>query len=58
MRQFFSAGTLALVAGIVSAAAPAFAGNTTVPIPEPSSMGLIASAAAGAAVAYRFIRRK
>jgi len=57
MRRLFSVLALTLIAGAICPAAPAFAG-TIVPIPEPTSMSLAAAAIAGAAVAYRFLRRK
>lgn len=48
---------LALTAGALFASAPAMA-TSVIPIPEPTSMGLAASAIAGAVLAYRFLRRK
>jgi hypothetical protein len=52
------ATTLALaVLAAVFAAAPALA-TTIIPIPEPTSMSLLAAAAAGGVVAWRVIRRK
>jgi hypothetical protein len=59
MRDVTSKGLsiLGLAATAVVCSAPALA-TTPVPIPEPSSMGLLVSAVAGAAIAYRFLRRK
>lgn len=59
MRDVTSKGLciLGLAATAVLSSAPAMA-TTPVPIPEPSSMGLLVSAVAGAVIAYRFLRHK
>lgn len=51
---------LKILTGLAVAAAPTavFAGSTQIPVPEPTSMGILAVAAAGTAVAYRLMRRK
>ena len=50
--------TLAMAAlGAIFATAPALA-TSIIPIPEPTSMSLLAAAAAGGVVAWRVIRRK
>ncbi len=44
--------------GVLTAPAVVFAGTAPAPIPEPTTMGIFAVASAGAAVAYRLLRRK
>ena len=51
------AATLGMAACAVLMATPALA-TTAIPIPEPTSMSLIAAAAAGIVVAWRVSRRK
>ena len=43
---------------LVASAVPAFAGISTVPVPEPATMGLFAAGAGGVYLVKRFIGRK
>lgn len=47
-----------LAVGVMTAPVVAFAGTAPTPVPEPTTMGVVAVASAGAALAYRLFRRK
>lgn len=46
-----------LAAAIAAVPSAVLAGTAPIPVPEPTTMGLVAVATAGMAVAYRIMRR-
>lgn len=49
--------TLGWTLAAMAAASPAFATTAPVPVPEPTTMSIVAVSTAGVALAYRLFRR-
>ncbi len=58
MRYRFVFSLAAVVAAVFAIVGPAFAFDVVVPVPEPTTLSLLAAGIAGAIVAARFKGRK